>query len=81
MSVVKTRNEAVQLEFTEEEMKPCALDKLNAPTRDFSSIRHKFVSNDQYDLFCMLPGTDETKLAILDALSSTPIDIPDISSK
>ena len=69
----KSRSEMVQEEFTQEEKKKSALDQINVPSKDYSAVKHEFVSEDLYNLFCMLPGDDATKNTILEALRAPPI--------
>lgn len=59
-------NALVMGEFDPDEVAPSALDKLNKPDRDFTHVRHIFASEDQYSLFCMLPGGTDVKQLIID---------------
>jgi hypothetical protein len=43
----------------------CALDNYNKRERDWDSIRHLFVNDNQFEFFKLLPGTDELKEQIL----------------
>lgn len=53
-------------EFDPAEVAPSALDKLNKPDRDYTHMRHIFASEDQYSMFCMLPGGTDVKQLIID---------------
>lgn len=59
-------NALVLDEFDPAEVAPSALDKLNKPDRDFTHVRHIFASEDQYSMFCMLPGGTDVKQLIID---------------
>ena len=61
-----SNNALVLGEFDPAEVAPSALDKLNKPDRDFTHVRHIFASEDQYSMFCMLPGGTDVKQLIID---------------
>jgi hypothetical protein len=65
---VETKDEGNGLvlnEFTDEEVTPGPLDKLNRQERDYSQWKHLFVNDDQYEFFLLLPGGDDVKAKIL----------------
>ena len=64
-------NQLVLGEFHPDETKPCALDNLNRKDKDYSHVRHQFVNDDQYDLFCRLPGGNAVKAKIIEELSKS----------
>lgn len=64
---IQPDNNALVLgEFDPAEVTPCALDKLTKHDKDFTHVRHHFANDDQYALFCMLPGGDQVKQLIID---------------
>ena len=65
-------NSLVMGEFEPAEVAPCALDKLDKKDRDFTHVRHMFATDEQYDIFCMLPGGTHVKQLILDELLPKP---------
>jgi hypothetical protein len=54
-------NSLVMGEFDPSEVERTPLDNLNKKDRDYTYVRHLFVTDDQYDLFCMLPGGNQVK--------------------
>ena len=57
-------------EFTDDEIKPCALDSIKKKGRDYTHVRHVFATDEQYELFCMLPGGDSIRDLILKSAGS-----------
>ena len=52
-------------EFTEKEIERSALDNYGRKDRSYIELKHRFTSEEQYELFCMLPGGNAVKHAIV----------------
>lgn len=52
-------------EFTSDEVARSPLDNLNKKDRDYTHVRHVFATDEQYDIFCMLPGGTAVKDLII----------------
>lgn len=58
-------NRLVMGEFEPEEVARSPLDNLNKQDRDYTHVRHLFATDEQYDIFCMLPGGTKVKDLII----------------
>lgn len=55
-------------EFDPSELTRSPLDNLDKKDRDYTHVRHLFVTGEQYDIFCMLPGGNKVKDLIISDL-------------
>jgi hypothetical protein len=59
-------------EYSAEELTPGPLDKYGKKDQDYTPIKHLFRNDDQYQLFCMLPGGDDIKYKVLQTFIKNP---------
>jgi hypothetical protein len=52
-------------EFDPAEVTRSPLDNINKKDRDYTHVRHLFATDEQYDIFCMLPGGTQVKELII----------------